>query len=107
MERAYQSAGIGSALGGSANLGQEACARQTHVDSELSQLEKLADRLQACFDELTARFHPVLHFTPEATGNDVAPETSIAPLAARLRKVRQRLESLESSIGIVYRATEL
>ena len=108
MERAHQGTGIGAVLSGGASIGQEVACRQSHVDGELSQLENLADRLQACFDELTARLHPALHFTPiNAIGSEAGPENSIAPLADRLRKVRQRLENLETSIGRIYRAIEL
>ncbi len=106
MSNPYQNS-AGSLLGGSASVGQEACARMSHVDGELSQLENTADRMQAMFDELVGRLQPVLHFVPEETRKEPAPENSIAPLASRIRKVRQRLESLENSIGSIYRAVEL
>jgi hypothetical protein len=76
-------------------MAHDACARQSHVDAQLSQLENTVVRLQSIFDLLTDRIGSVLYFTPDAGLNKCAPEETLAPLADRVRHSCQRLQELE------------
>jgi hypothetical protein len=96
-----------------ASIGNEVCARQTQVESEMCALRSVVNELAGSIESIHSRLHMVLledQPNNRKDGGTAAPcpvEDPLAPLAGMLRSLRKELETIYQKNESVIRRIEV